>query len=537
MITVNCPIRVAAAAAAFIAVIALAACGGSHATPPIRAGDIKVTPVRVLATPALGRAVRLPARAWAISFDARLPPGSRLTIALGGSRIELAGLGGELRVTGSHGDVQRIRRPAGWLGGDAWHLEATHAHLAIDGLGVPVRAGTASTISFQAQAGRPRVDSLIATPSAGSGLLLLHRLAELHARIPSGRFPEGATIGDRIVYHTNYWTSGFWPGALWQAAAVAPGDGMFASWALAATLEHLGYEHSNTHDVGFMYGQSSLAAWDAVCHGRARAHPASCHRLAQSVLSAAGELLTLAASNARAGAIPTNATSHHADTIIDSVMNIAILPWASRVTGNPVYRRVASRHAHAVARLLVRADGSTAQAVYVDRSTGRVLSIGTHQGLSASSTWSRGQGWAVYGFAQAAAALHDPALLRVAVRAADYVARHLPAGAVPLWDYQAPSDAPVDVSAGVITASGLLHLAGACRALPGVCSDQATRWSALGRRMLAAALGRASAEPPLGLLGSQVLNEHGRGCWCNGGELIFGLSYALEGLRLADQRR
>jgi hypothetical protein len=51
---------------------------------------------------------------------------------------------------------------------------------------------------------------------------------------------------------------------------------------------------------------------------------------------------------------------------------------------------------------------------------------------------------------------------------------------------------------------------------------------ALSRRMLRAALGRASGAPPLGLLRDQVLNERGRGCWCDGGELIFGLTYALE---------
>jgi hypothetical protein len=212
-------------------------------------------------------------------------------------------------------------------------------------------------------------------------------------------------------------------------------------------------------------------------------------------------------------------------------MNIAILPWATRVTGNPAYARLASHHAHVVASLLVRPDGSTAQSVHFDRASGRVLLIHTHQGLSNSSTWSRGQAWAVYGFAQAASDLHDRGLLRVAERVATYVASHLPAGGIPLWDYDAPAGAPVDVSAGVITAAGLLHLAAACHAIPGVCTDPG-RWVPLARRMLAAALTRASGQPPLGFLGSQVLNERGRGCWCDGGELSFGLTYALEGLRL-----
>jgi unsaturated chondroitin disaccharide hydrolase len=377
--------------------------------------------------------------------------------------------------------------------------------------------------------GRGQVSDLIISTTRAS--LLLHRLAEIHARIGVGQFPEGADTHDRLHERPGYWTSGFWPGALWQAAALEPGGGMYASWALASTLHHFGRERSDTMDVGFIYGQSSLAAWQALC--RAAAAPATlCARLRQSALSAADELVALAATNRAAGTIPTDAVSVPADTIIDSVMNLQVLTWASRVTGDPAYARLAARHAHLVASLLVRPDGSTAQGVKFDRATGRVLSFATHQGLSASSTWSRGQGWAVYGFAQLATELRDPALLRVALRTASYVAAHLPAGGIPRWDYDAPAGAPVDVSAGVITAAGLLHLVSACEQLRGVCTPPAGRWASLAGRMLAAALSRAGTRPPLGFLGSQILNERGHGCWCNGGELMFGLTYALEAVRL-----
>jgi unsaturated chondroitin disaccharide hydrolase len=370
------------------------------------------------------------------------------------------------------------------------------------------------------------VTALVISSEADRGALLLHRMAELHARIPARRFPLGATLGDRITYADHYWTSGFYAGALWQAAALVRGSAraMFTRWARAATVAHFGQERTPTHDLGFMYGESSLAAWRAMCRGSAAAARATlCARLKRSVLSAARELVALEATNARAGTIPTNATS--GNTIIDSMMNIAILPWASRETANPVYARVARRHASVVASLLVRRDGSTAQSVNFDRATGRVLFVSTHQGLSNSSTWSRGQGWAVYGFSAAAVDLHSPSLLRVALRTARYVARRLPAGGIPRWDYDAPAGAPVDVSAGVITAAGMLHLADACRSFPGVCSRPA-RWRALGRRMLVASLTRADAQPPLGLLRDQILNE--RGCGCVGSELIFGLTYGLE---------
>jgi unsaturated chondroitin disaccharide hydrolase len=169
--------------------------------------------------------------------------------------------------------------------------------------------------------------------------------------------------------------------------------------------------------------------------------------------------------------------------------------------------------------------------VNFDRATGQVQSFATHQGISEKSTWSRGEGWALYGFAQAAADLHDRPLLRVAERVAGYVATHLPAGDVPRWDYDAPAGAPVDVSAGAITSAGLMHLVGACRRLTPPCPD-ARRWISLSKAMLAGVLRYASVRAPLGLLRGQALNERAHGAWFNGGELIFGLSYALEALNL-----
>jgi unsaturated chondroitin disaccharide hydrolase len=475
----------------------------------------------------------LPVRSPLVSFDVTLAPGSSLGV---GSSITLrrsgAAAGGASRLI-AHGRSFALTVPSGWLG-RAWHLEWAGDRLAIDGR-VYAAPSPGVRLELRATKGQANVSALITSSAVDRGALLLHRLAELHARIRPLQFPIGADVADRIHYGSTYWTSGFWAGALWQAARLAPAQEVFERWALNATLHHFGQEHSGTHDVGFEYGESSLAAWLALCGpASSSADPKTCARLKHSVLAAADQLRELAASNPGSGTIPTNATSPQADTIVDSMMNIAILPWASRVTGDPVYRRLASHHAHVVASLLVRRDGSTAQSVNFDRATGKVLLISTHQGLSDASTWSRGQGWAVYGFAQAASDLHDRGLLRVALRLARYVAAHLPAGAIPRWDYEAPAGAPVDVSAGVITAAGLFRLAAACKALPGACVVPG-RWVALGRLMLAAALTRADRQPPLGFLGSQVLNERGRGCWCDGGELSFGLTYALEALNLQRQ--
>ncbi len=388
----------------------------------------------------------------------------------------------------------------------------------------------ANTLTF----GRAQVRALIVSRAGASAALLFHRLAELHARVPTGRFPSGATVEDRLYFDPG-WTSGFYAGALWQAAALEPAGGMFARWALAATVDHFGSERSPTHDVGFMYGQSSLNAYDALCVGRAGGG-ALCPRLRASVVAAADELVSLAGTNPGSGTIPTDPTSPEAETIVDSMMNIAILPWATAKTGNEVYRRLALHQARVIGSVLVRRDGSSAQSANFDRASGRLLSVTTHQGLSNHSTWARGEGWALYGFSVAALQLRDRALLRVAQRVAGYVVSHLPAGGVPRWDYDAPAGAPVDVSAGVITAAGLLHLVAACDHFGGAgCGGAATaEWTVLARRMLAAAIGGyASTRPPLGLLRSQIQDQRwGTGCWCNHGELVYGLSYGLEALRL-----
>ncbi len=382
-------------------------------------------------------------------------------------------------------------------------------------------------------AGRGRVTNLLVSHQSAPASLLLHRLLELHARLAPGAFPYGADLSDRLyISSPDNWNSGFYEGALWRAAALEGEP--FRTWALATTLAHLGHEDRRVADVGFMYGQSSLLAYQALCR-RGHARVALCAKLRDSVRAAADEQLRLAATNARAGTVPDTPRGKRATTIIDDMMNISILPWASQITGDPRYARVARRHAERTAALLVRPDGSTIQAVNFNRRTGRVVSKATHQGISERSTWSRGQGWGVYGFSTGAVALHSRSLLHVAERLADYVAGHLPSDGVPRWDYDAPAGAPLDVSAGVITSAGLFHLAAACRTMQGVCRQSPAAWRALARRMLSAALGHVSTRSPLGFLGGQELNEHASGCWCNGAELTFGLSYALEAVGLASR--
>ena len=494
--------------------------------------------VRLGARGSVARA--LPTAAWSLSLDLRPAPNSTVVVDMGG----------RLRFDTDEDGVLTVRAPGiapvtledvPWRSGGWRHIELTagsNRFLNVDATPFAPEFEPGRRVVVRVVKGSAHATGLIATRWGDRRAALLHRLAELHARTSLGRFPVGIGDADGLLRFTRDWTDGFWPGMLWLAADMAPPAAPFADWARAATDRHRGREGDRIHDQGFRYLLSSAAAHDRECGGRALGSSA-CKRLRASAIGAANTLMGLAAGNEAVGTIPTYApdgpcrrcaSPEESETIIDSMMNLGLLGWAWRERGDPRYREVALRHARALEPLLVRADGSTAQSVIASRVDGRVISTGTRQGYSDTSTWSRGQGWAVYGYADTAARLRDRALLDVAERTAAYVDEHLPATGIPPYDYDAPDPAPTDTSAGVITAAGLLRLAQACESVRG-CDSAASRWRRLGERMLDASMTRVNRQPPVGMLGDQVYSLGGSSTWDDRGEYSFGLYYALDAIR------
>lgn len=148
-------------------------------------------------------------------------------------------------------------------------------------------------------------------------------------------------------------------------------------------------------------------------------------------------------------------------TIVDTLLNLSLLWWASKETGDPTFGDMATRSALSALRNHVRPDYSTYHVVYADPETGAPIRYEAGQGYRPDSCWSRGQAWALYGFALAYRETGLPTFLEAAQGTADYYLSHLPEDSIPYWDFQAPGipDEPRDSSAAAIAVCGLLEIA------------------------------------------------------------------------------
>lgn len=144
--------------------------------------------------------------------------------------------------------------------------------------------------------------------------------------------------------------------------------------------------------------------------------------------------------------------------IIDSMMNIPLLYWASEVTGDPRYRQIATLHADTVRENFVREDGSVNHIVVFDAESGKVVNKPAGQGYAPGSSWTRGQAWAIYGFAMAYHYTKDVKYLETAKKVAKYFMSSIKNCFVPI-DFLQPEDSELkDCSAAAICACGLLEI-------------------------------------------------------------------------------
>ncbi len=265
--------------------------------------------------------------------------------------------------------------------------------------------------------------------------------------------PRSAENGKLKMVPSNDWTSGFFAGELWMMYEWTS-DNYWKEKALEYTLP-LEQEkwNSKTHDMGFKMYSSFGKAYQLTNNPEYR----------DILIRSAKTLATRFKPNV--GCI--RSWDHNADkwdypVIIDNMMNLELLFWAAKETGNEMYRDIAVRHAETTMKNHFRADYSSYHVVDYNPETGEVQERNTHQGYAAESAWSRGQAWALYGYTMVYRETGDEKFLELAEKIAAYILNHpnLPENMIPFWDFDAPNipNAPLDASSAAITASALYEL-------------------------------------------------------------------------------
>ena len=149
--------------------------------------------------------------------------------------------------------------------------------------------------------------------------------------------------------------------------------------------------------------------------------------------------------------------------IVDCMMNIPLLFWASKVTGHPFYKRVAMMHADTTMKYFIREDYSVRHAYRFSEELGIPLHEDNNCGYSVGSHWARGTSWAIYGFAIAYRYTGKKEYLDASIGILDKFMAECK-GDVPVWDFRLPEEKEkaVDTSAAAVTLCGVIELIKKC---------------------------------------------------------------------------
>ena len=289
-------------------------------------------------------------------------------------------------------------------------------------------------------------------------------------RLPADRFPKTyyAQTDKFQTAPSNDWCSGFYPGTLLYLYEQTKDQSLLSEAERILKVLETEKDNKTTHDLGFMMYCSFGNA------ERITSKPGYREILITSAKSLATRF------NPKVGCIKSwdrvssfNGTEWTFPVIIDNMMNLELLFYATRVTGDSSYRSMALSHARNTMKNHVRPDYSSYHVVNYDPETGAVKSKETHQGFSDNSTWSRGEAWGIYGFTMCYRESKEKSFLKTAQGMANYFLNHLPKDTIPAWDFNVNqpgynpqwkyepskfSEIPKDASAAAIAASALIEL-------------------------------------------------------------------------------
>ncbi|MCF1469473.1 glucoronyl hydrolase [Agrobacterium vitis] len=284
-----------------------------------------------------------------------------------------------------------------------------------------------------------------------------------------------SSVGNRYPAVANdQWTAGFWPGEIWLAYEHS-GDKLFR---YAAQIQVQSFLHrienriaTDHHDMGFLYSPSCIAAWKLVGDEDGR----------KAALLAADQLIERyqpIGQFIQAWGAKGNPNEYR--YIIDCLLNLPLLYWATGETGGEKYREIALSHARTTLAHSVRSDCSTYHTFYMDPETGAPVRGVTKQGYSDDSFWARGQAWGIAGMALSYRYERIAEYREAFERLLGFYLQRLPDDLVPVWDliFSAEDDEPRDSSSASIVACGLLEMADL------VDEADAARYRDLARRMM-----------------------------------------------------
>lgn len=291
------------------------------------------------------------------------------------------------------------------------------------------------------------------------------------------------------------WTCGFWPGEVWLAYE-RTGEECFRRAALHMVdsfdrriREKIEADH---HDMGFLYSPSCVAAWKLTGSGKGL----------NAALLAADQLLCRFHEKGNfLQAWGELGAKDNYRFIIDCLLNVPLLYWATEVTGDSKYADCAHRHVATCLQYSIRADGSTYHTFFMDPETGTPSHGATRQGYRDDSCWARGQAWGVYGTALSYRYTGKAEYLDAFRRVLSYYLTRLPEDMVPYWDMEFTDangqDQPRDSSSAAIVACGLLEAARY------VGEEEAAYWQTLAAQMLKSLVERYAIrdfQPGIGLV-------------------------------------
>ncbi|MGM0123965.1 unsaturated chondroitin disaccharide hydrolase [Enterococcus sp. AZ194] len=272
------------------------------------------------------------------------------------------------------------------------------------------------------------------------------RLGEKIPYVPeNGHYPD---MGEKDII---WWTNGFWSGTLWQMYH-ATGNELYAKTAEknearldAAFTQYTGLHH----DVGFMWLHTAVANYRLTENERSKARGLHAAHLLAGRYNPRGKFIR-SWNRDRAGWV-----------IIDSMLNIPLLYWARDTLDDPRFGFVAEDHADTVMNHIVREDGSVNHIGVFDAYTGELIDTPAGQGYANGSSWSRGQAWAIYGFALSYLHTEKKEYLDTAKKVAHYfISQVSKTDWIPLVDFRAPKEPVIiDTSAGLCAACGFLEIA------------------------------------------------------------------------------